>query len=580
MLSNARFLVVAFVASAAISLAWQYHAAHNGLAVSGNSAPVVASSEDGLEPATTDSRDRHSEAAAGRSQLKASSRGHAKSEGRAGDELRTAIPRHKETYVFEYDEEWVGDFYTRLHSPDPPAANEQHEVAVVSGRVLTPNGRPVGGIEVMAEFRNYSAAATGYTRETSPLPRKTRTNDDGFYAFFDLPAGIYMLGVEESAQFAAARLEVNTGVKNADLVLDPQRLVVVKGTVTDPMGGELEKVRIMPLVPGLPKGVASNKNGEFNLGVGLENTARRFALRLQLDGYREQRYEVTEADWTDDGSIQLALTMEPAFEYATVSGSVTGPDGSRFVGEYVRLYSPSLRRNFKAHVNGAGEFLFDNVDIADDYQLWVRPTGPYRDFTEQNIALTPGRVRRDIELAPLRRDYRLSGRILDQNGRPVPNMTLTLRSKVAAAQKLPVTSNAYGEFEVENVPEGELVFESRTTPFYTLTGVRLSGNDKDREVDLVVPRGPHKLVGKVVDRNGRPIATRKIFISSAQVIDGISTRLSSSTSADAKGRFVFTDLAAGEHIVTVNAPGYEGIRLRPVVGDEDEIIVRLEKQSI
>ena len=99
-------------------------------------------------------------------------------------------------------------------------------------------------------------------------------------------------------------------------------------------------------------------------------------------------------------------------------------------------------------------------------------------------------------------------------------------------------------------------------------------------MDLVVPRGPHKLVGKVVDRNGRPIAARKIFISSAQVIEGISTRLSSSTSADVKGRFVFTDLGAGEHIVTVNAPGYEGVRLRPVVGDEGEIIVRLEKQSI
>jgi hypothetical protein len=159
-------------------------------------------------------------------------------------------------------------------------------------------------------------------------------------------------------------------------------------------------------------------------------------------------------------------------------------------------------------------------------------------------------------------------------------MTLTLRSMAAAAQKLPITSNAHGEFEVEDVPEGELVFESRTTPFYTLTGVHLSGNDKDREVDLVVPRGPHKLVGEVVDGNGRPISTRKIFISSAQVIEGISTRLSSSTSADAKGRFVFTDLGAGEHIVTVNAPGYEGVRLHHEIGPRSgNLVVRLEQQS-
>jgi protocatechuate 3,4-dioxygenase beta subunit len=580
-LSNARILVVVFAVSVAISLAWQYHAAQRGAVDSGTADQVAALDEAGVETAAHDLQHNDSQVSTRHPRDAASGDAKAKNKERAGEESHAAIQKYEDIFVYEYDEAWVGELYTRVHSPDPLPAEESEALSVISGRVLTPNGRPVEGVEVTAQFRDYFKGAGGSAETMAPSrPRKTKTNEEGFYAFEGLSEGTYMIGTKESSQYAVARREVHTGVKYADLVLDPQRFAIVRGVVTDPMGTELEQVRIMPLTTGLPAGTTTDSNGGFAIGVALEEGARGIPLRFRLDGFREQRYEVTEVDMAVADSVQIAVTMDPVHEYSTVAGSVS--DTTRFpvAGETVRLYSPSLKRNYRAVTDDGGEYEFARVEIANDYQLWVRPTGPYRDFTEQNIALTPGSVRRDIELDPLNRDYRLSGRILDQDGKPVPNMTLTLRSMAAAAQKLPITSNAHGEFEVEDVPEGELVFESRTTPFYTLTGVHLSGNDKDREVDLVVPRGPHKLVGEVVDGNGRPISTRKIFISSAQVIEGISTRLSSSTSADAKGRFVFTDLGAGEHIVTVNAPGYEGVRLHHEIGPRSgNLVVRLEQQS-
>lgn len=580
MLSNARILVVVFAVSVAISLAWQYHAAQRSAVDSTTADHAAAADEAGGETAAHDLQHNDSKVSTRHPRDAASGDAKAKNKERAGEESRTAVPRHEETYIFEYDEEWVGDLHTQLYSPDPLPLSEPDEFAVISGRVMTTHGWPVGGIEVRAQFRNYFKDAKSNATQNAVGAQVTRTNDDGFYAFRGLPAGIYMISTPDSSSYAPSRVEVRTGVKYADLRLKTQRNTLVRGIVTDPMGNELGDVQIMPLVKGVPAGASSDVNGEFQLAVALQEGVESFPLRLQRQGFREQRYQVTQSDRAADGSMSIVVEMEPIYEFSTVSGRVTASDGMPVAGETVRLYSPSLKQNYRAIADSGGEFEFGKVENANDYQLWVRPTGPYRDFTRQNVALDHGDLRHDIELELLNRDYRLSGRILDQDGKPVPNLTLTLRSKAASAQKLPLTSNAYGEFKIENVPEGELVFESQTTPYYSVTGVNISGNDKDHEVDLVVHRGQHKLLGKVVDSDGRPITAPQIFVSSAQVVNGINTRLSSSTSTDADGRFVFTDLGAGQHTVTVNAPGYEGVRLHHEIGPRSgNLVVRLEQQS-
>lgn len=478
--------------------------------------------------------------------------------------------------------EWVEEYFFELHSLETMTMADQAEVAglgIISGRVRTLPGYPVEGIPVIATLREYFRNTGPVTHGSSKSEYKTTTNADGFYAFRDLPEGIYMVGVADTGLYSAARSEVHTGVKYADLVVHPQRHAKVRGIVTDTMGRAIDGARIMPLTKGIPAGAVSNDNGEFTLAVSIERELHSFPIHFQASGFRETRYEVAEADWSAGKDRLISVVMEPVFEFGTISGSVRDTEGLPAAGEIVRLYSPGLKRNYLAVADAGGEYEFAAVEVADDYQLWVRPSGPYRDYVEAKFAVMPGYDRHDIELESLDRGYRLSGRIVDHNGQPVAGLTLALYSRSATAQTLPVTSNPYGEFEVENVPAGELVFESRSMPYYSLTGLQLSGSDTEKHVELVVNRGQQKLLGRVVGSDGRPIAAPRIFITASQTINGIQSRSSSSTSADADGRFVFTDLSTGQHTITVNAPGYEGARLRPVVGSERELVIKLERKT-
>jgi len=477
---------------------------------------------------------------------------------------------------------WAEDLFAQLHSPDPVPVAAEELAPVISGRVMTTHGWPVGGIEVGAQFRNYFKDAESNAIQSALGTQVTTTNDDGFYAFRDLPEGIYLISTKDAGSYAPARIEVRTGVKYADLSLTTQRNAQLRGVVTDPMGNELDGVRIMPLVKGIPAGSVSGVNGEFAFTVTFETGTRSFPVRFQRQGYREQRYQVTEADWANNGSMTLEVSMEPVYEWGRISGSVTDADGMQVAGESVQLYSRQIKRSYQASTDEAGEFLFPTVEVADDYQLAVKPVGPYKDYELVNLDVTVQEQRLQVALEPLDLGPRLTGRMVNVNGEAVPGVTLVARSTLATNQALQVSGDREGRYAIDNTPTGELVFAHRSMPFYTISGVRVSGdeNDTQRNVSLVLDWGRYALRGRVVDDRNRPIAAPRIHLTWSHIDNGVRSRSSRTTTADANGQFLFTDLGPGEHKLIVNAPGFEAVRLRPTVGAQgNELVVRLEERT-
>lgn len=455
---------------------------------------------------------------------------------------------------------------------------DQQNLPSISGRVLSPEGHPLKDVVITASLREYFKSSVIDTPKPKPQALTATSNASGFFAFRDLDDGIYLLVSNSNKRYLPKRLEVRTGVKYADLVLTELQNLQLQGLVIDARSGRpIANVHLTPMVKGVPKSAKTDAEGNFTLDFALGERAQ-IALRVQKQGYRKARFTVDANDWESHQS--LVVEIDEASAHGELFGQVKGKGYEYMDGHLVHLYSSSKKVNYKSKTNNVGEFNFKNIEAADDYRLWLRPVTAYQDFSLRGIHVASDIVNQDIQLEALEQGYRLSGQVLDLDNKPVSNTTLALRSMSARNQIVPISTDKFGAFSVENVPGGELIIESRSAPYYTLTGIDLNGDKRSEFHKLVVDRGSHKLLGKVVDAAGDPVAAPKIYITSSQQLNGMRTQASRNTSADVEGKFLFTDLGAQQYTITVNAPGYLGVRVRHNMNSPSQLTVRLDKNPI
>jgi protocatechuate 3,4-dioxygenase beta subunit len=445
----------------------------------------------------------------------------------------------------------------------------------VSGRVLDTTGESIPGIELMlTTVRLFEDAP-----ETAPVPgapqQVTLTEFDGRYTFGNLSDGEYRIRSLPAGDYAPAQITVRAGTRSADLVLAAERAHRVQGVVENDRGAPLAGVVVTPILP-WASGVTTDQNGRYQFHANLESTRDGYSVRFQHIGYHEKFVSVRESDWAGRDAIWVDASLEPVELAAGVAGTVRTSSDTPLTGEVVQLHSPRLGRRYHAATNLLGEFLMRDVATARDYRLSISPSVGYQDYERDNLEITSKGLYLDVVLEPLRLG-RLAGQMVNIDGSPVPRFTLLLRSDSASNQSFRVTGDDQGYFFIDGVPAGELTLETSASPLFTVSGIGLPSGD-EIELPLVLDWGKNLIDGQVVESSGQPIPMARITLTWVHQNNGVQSRSSRDTVADAEGRFRFEQLGPGVHGVHVNASGFNQARLDHDAGDRGrELVVELKK---
>jgi protocatechuate 3,4-dioxygenase beta subunit len=442
-------------------------------------------------------------------------------------------------------------------APDKPRSR-----MALGGWVLDRDGNPVADLPIAARLRRLLASLDAGSAGGPAAEQRAATDGAGRFAFPDVPDGEYELRTDATELYEKASTVVRAGVDSAVLVVEARarRALLVHGIVESTRGGPVAGVRVeVAGQPGLA--TASDEAGRYGLRVTVSERSRETVLRFARSGYREVRLPVDAGETTD---LVQDVRLEPAGQLATVSGVLTGEEGSPVARASVQLYSEQRGRRYQAVSDASGRFTLASVEESDDYRLWVHPARGYRDHTRDGVEVREPGPALTVKLESLGTGS-LRGSMVDAEGRPLPGFTLWLRTAFGAGASTAVTGDAQGRFATGELPEGPVALETRAAPQLGVTGISLASGTP-REVVIPLDVGGHELEGTLRAENGGPVGGARVSLHWSRADGGVNSRSFRETTSDATGRFVFTQLGAGVHTLSATAAGFRSARLDQAVG--------------
>jgi protocatechuate 3,4-dioxygenase beta subunit len=455
-----------------------------------------------------------------------------------------------------------------------PNFQEDNELSQlsISGYVFNQAGEPISGMEVSTFAKRLFQRIKDIAY--APSRNSTHTDINGFFNFQNLTEGEYEVSTKDTLRYRAAKAVFRTGVISAVLIVEEklENWAYVYGNVANTMGTLLAGVKVVPIGQA-GQGIYTDNVGNYGFSLAVRGSKKNYTIRFIREGYREKRLTLRDSDVYGVEKVQLNALMVPINELATVTGSVTDINGSPIHGARVQLYSANLMRSFQTVSDRSGFFSLHDVEIAPDYRLWVHPKDKYKDYIEEAIVVNPGGALLSVILEPLDIGS-LTGQIVDLFGNPLPQFSLWLRSSYIQQYML-VTSDQNGYFFVKELPAGEISLETRSSPYFTIYGIRVSPGE-NKNVQLILDTGSYETRGQVIDSFGNPVPGAKVSLLWFHQGGDIRSRSSRKTASDGNGYFLFTQLGPDIHSVSVTAPGYRSAR-EDVDVNSDEVLIQLQE---
>lgn len=443
----------------------------------------------------------------------------------------------------------------------------------ISGLILNDLGKPVSGIEVTAQLQRLFRTSDNNAPTTSQTEWITRSDSTGTYMFQEVADGEYIIHTPPTDQYNEEKITTRAGVDTADIVLTSLQKIWVHGFVDDLQGSPLYNVRVFNKDAPQEK-TFTDTQGKYRLQISKTNTKPRYTIQFNLEEYLPNEQSLTNEEAGESNQVQLDAMLEPVATLTQVSGRLTDINGKPIPNESVNFYSIKLSQNYKTTTGSSGEFTFYDVVTGEDYQLEIRPKGPYKDYIRTNLSVSPEGLDLSVSLDSLH-ESSISGVFRDSYGNPIPYFTLSLRSNEALNNSWMITSNASGQYSIDQITDGELIFETNSFPHFIVSGIKITSNTAEN-LDLILDWGNYEIHGLLQDKNGSPISRSEIILSWSLTNNTVVSRSTRRSTSDSNGNFLFTQLGPGPHTLYAIAPGYQATQLETNAAETgEEVELRL-----
>lgn len=210
---------------------------------------------------------------------------------------------------------------------------------------------------------------------------------------------------------------------------------------------------------------------------------------------------------------------------------------------------------YTATTDHRGEFLFDAIPPGNNYRLEVLSSGTYLGILVDSFAISI-----DMPLVMLTLDsielVTVDGMIVDVDNAPVANFEMLVQNVGIAYPGRRIISDSSGFFHLAGFPGGELQISTRGAEHFKISGISLNSN-MYRNLTLVLDKGGYHLSGWVSDEFDAPITQARVTLTSILNREDYQSSSYRSRVTDSNGVFAFAELGGQEHLLSIDAIGYE-----------------------